>query len=138
MSRKRWNLRLWYFFIYVLFIRHSRITGQQGKDRGGILTTLHHFHPLHKHLDINRVVTAVFLPLHLFNKQTWIGNFRLSYGPLLSVTFVMILWLIVYYAPNLNYLVGGGDYSGLEFVQFPCFQYINQGKISFMNLDIKY
>ena len=40
-----------------------------GKDRL-ILTLFYHFNPLHKHLDISRVITAGSSPLHIARDRT--------------------------------------------------------------------
>ena len=53
------------FFIWVFFREHSRITGLQGKGEGISLTPHCHFHPLHRHLDISRAITAESSPLHI-------------------------------------------------------------------------
>ena len=46
-----------FFFIWVFFHEHSRITGLQGEGED-ISLTYYHFRPLHKHLDINQAITA--------------------------------------------------------------------------------
>ena len=46
-----------FFFYWIFFHEHSRITGLQGKESGISLTPHHHFHLLHRHLDINRAIT---------------------------------------------------------------------------------
>ena len=54
------------------------------------LTTLCHFHPLHRHLDISRTISSKSSPLHIANSRTWTGNIwlqsasreLLSYSPL--------------------------------------------------------
>ena len=53
-----------FFYIWVFFHEHSRFTGQQGKGEVIYLTPLCHFHPLHRHLDISRAITAESSPLH--------------------------------------------------------------------------
>ena len=50
-----------FFSIWVLFHEHSRITGLQGKGEGIPLIPHWHFHPLHRHLDIGRVITKTSL-----------------------------------------------------------------------------
>ena len=42
-----------FFSTCVFFHSHSRIKGLQGKEEGIPLTLHYHFHPLHRHLDIN-------------------------------------------------------------------------------------
>ena len=59
-----------FFSIWVFFHAHSRFTGQQGKGKGIYLTPLYHFHPLHRHLDISRAITAESSPLHIASSQT--------------------------------------------------------------------
>ena len=44
-----------FFSIWVFFREHSRFTGQQWNGEA-ISSPLYHFHPLHRHLDINRVI----------------------------------------------------------------------------------
>ena len=62
-------------FFYLGFIYgHSQFTGQQIKGKGISLTPLYHFHPLHRHLDISRVITAESSPLHIASNLTLIGN----------------------------------------------------------------
>ena len=59
-----------FFSIWVFFHEHSRFTGQQGKGEGINLTPLYHFHPLHRHLDISRAITADSSPLHIAGSRT--------------------------------------------------------------------
>ena len=68
------------FFLsgYFLFHEHSRFTGHQGKEEGIYLTPLYHFHPLHRHLDISRAVTAEGSPLHIASSRTGARNLRFS------------------------------------------------------------
>ena len=63
-----------FFSILVFFHAHSRFTGQQGKGKGIYLTPLNHFHPLHRHLDISRVITAGSSPLHISSSKTRTRN----------------------------------------------------------------
>ena len=63
-----------FFSIWVLFHEHSRITGLQGKGEGISLTPRYHFHLLHRHLDISRVIAAGTSPLHIASSRTWTGN----------------------------------------------------------------
>ena len=56
-----WRFFFFFFFfssIWGFFHEHSRFTGQQGKGEGIYLTPLYHFHPLHRHSDISRAITA--------------------------------------------------------------------------------
>ena len=50
-----------FFFIWVFFHEHLRITGLQGKGEGVSLTPHCHFHPLHRHLDISWMISAELL-----------------------------------------------------------------------------
>ena len=65
---------IFFFSIWVFFHEHSRFTGQQGKGEGIYLTPLCHFHPLHRHLDISRAITAESSPLHIAGSRTRTGN----------------------------------------------------------------
>ena len=47
-----------FFSIWVFFHEHSRITGLQRKGEVISLIPYYHFHPLHRHLDISRAITA--------------------------------------------------------------------------------
>ena len=67
----RWVVKIihkesfFFFSIWVFFHEHSRFTWQQGKVEGIYLTPLYHFHPLHNHLEISRVIIAESSPLHI-------------------------------------------------------------------------
>ena len=63
-----------FFSMWVFFHEHSRITGLQGKGEGISLTPHYHFHPLHRHLDISRAITAESSPLHIASSRTRTGN----------------------------------------------------------------
>ena len=52
-----------FFSIWVFFHNHSQIIGLQGK--GEDISPHYHFHPLHIHLDISRVITEVALHNYL-------------------------------------------------------------------------
>ena len=61
LGNKMFLFKLWlklFFSVWVFFHKHSRFTGQQGKGETISLTPLHHFHPLHGHLNISRAITA--------------------------------------------------------------------------------
>ena len=47
---------------------------QQGKRETISLTPLYHFHPLHRHLDISRTITAESSPLHVASSRTRTRN----------------------------------------------------------------
>ena len=63
-----------FFSIWVFFHNHLRITELQGKGKGISLTSHYHFHPLHRHLDINRAITAESSHLHIGSSRTRTGN----------------------------------------------------------------
>ena len=63
-----------FFSIRVFFHEHSRFTGQQGKGEGIYLTPLSHFHPLRRHIDISRAITAESSPMHIAGSSTRTGN----------------------------------------------------------------
>ena len=54
-----------FFFCLGFFHENSRFTGQQEKGEVISLIPLYHFHPLHRHVDISRVITAESSPLHI-------------------------------------------------------------------------
>ena len=58
------------FFIRVLFHEHSQFTGQQEKGEAISLIPLYRFHPLHRHFDISRTITAESSPLHFCSSRT--------------------------------------------------------------------
>ena len=63
-----------FFSIWVFFHERAPFIGQQGKGKGIYLTPLYHFHPLHRHLDITRKITAESSPLHIARSRTRTGN----------------------------------------------------------------
>ena len=52
-------------FSFTIIHDHSRITGLQGNGEGIFLTSHYHFHPVHRHSDISRAITAESSPLHI-------------------------------------------------------------------------
>ena len=62
-----------FFFIWVFFHKHLQFTGQQGKEVISVIP-LYQFHPLHRHLDVSRAITAVSSPLHIVSSQTRTRN----------------------------------------------------------------
>ena len=54
-----------FFLLWVFFHNFSRITGLQGKGESISLTYHYYFHPLARHLDISRAITAESSPLHI-------------------------------------------------------------------------
>ena len=57
-KRRLNNDSILFFSVWVFSHKHSRITGLQEKGEDISLTPHYHFHPLHRHLDISRVITA--------------------------------------------------------------------------------
>ena len=68
------NKMRFFFSIWVFFHAHSRSTWQQGKGEGNYITPLYHFHPLHRHLDISREITAESSPLPIAGTQLESGT----------------------------------------------------------------
>ena len=61
---------IFYFSIWVFFHEHSRITRLQAIGENISLTPQHHFHPLHRHLDISWAITAERSPVHITGSRT--------------------------------------------------------------------
>ena len=61
-------------FFWVFLQDYSWITGLRGKGENISLTHHYHFHPLHRHLDISRVITEESSPLHIVSNHTWTEN----------------------------------------------------------------
>ena len=66
--------QVFFFFIWVFFHNHSRITELQGKGEGISLTPHYHFHLLHRRLDISQVIIAGSSPLNIGSNRTQAGN----------------------------------------------------------------
>ena len=62
------------FSIWVFFHNNSQIKGLQGKGEAICLTPHYHLHPLHRHLEISRAITANSSPLHIGSSRTRTGN----------------------------------------------------------------
>ena len=62
------------FFSIWIFHKHLRFTVEQGKREVISLTPLYHFHPLHRHFDISRQITAESSPLHKASSQARTGS----------------------------------------------------------------
>ena len=60
-----------FFFVWIFFHKYSWFTGQQWMREVISLIPLYHFHPLHRHLDISRTITAESSPLHIASRWTW-------------------------------------------------------------------
>ena len=63
-----------YIFLSGFFSTTILFTGLQGKGEGISLTPHYHFHPLHRHLDISRAITAESSPLRVASTRTRSGN----------------------------------------------------------------
>ena len=72
--------------------QHSRFTGQQGKGEGIYLTPLYHFHPLHRRLDISRVIAAGSSPLHIASSRTRTGKPLVSERKSLTTKLRALYW----------------------------------------------
>ena len=81
-----------FFSIWVFFHEHSRFTGQQGKGKGIYLTPLYHFHPLHRHLDISRAITAESSLLHIAGSRTPLVSERKLLTTTCSENMQQIYW----------------------------------------------
>ena len=75
---------------YLSFLSRTFTIHRTVGERGPIiLTPLYHFHPLHRHLDIRRAITAESSPLHIASSRTRTANLcfpskihqPLSYAP---------------------------------------------------------
>ena len=75
---------LFFFSVWDFFHKHSRLTGLQGKGENISLTPRYHFHPLRRHLDISRAITAESSPLraHLTISSSFLmsGHFAAYFG----------------------------------------------------------
>ena len=58
-----------FFSIWVFFHDHSRITVLQEEEKATFLTPHYHFHPLQRHLDISRAITAGSSSLHTYSSR---------------------------------------------------------------------
>ena len=110
-----WSKEKLVFFYLGFLSSTSRFTRQQGKGEGIYLTPLYHFHPLHRHLDISREITAESSPLHIdlwiispglygvnlrIQSEYWkirtrnnsvFGNFSRSYNLIYNLIFLVLL-----------------------------------------------
>ena len=77
------------------FHEHSRIIGPQGKGKGISLTSHYHLHPLHRHLDISRVITAESSPLHIESSRTRTGNLWFLGAIRYPLSYASLLYFIV-------------------------------------------
>ena len=63
------------FCLYVFFLLQTfTIHRTAGEGRGCFLTPLYHFHPLHRHSDINQVITVGRSPLRIASSWTQTEN----------------------------------------------------------------
>ena len=111
---------IFFFRFFYLGHDHSRITGLQEKGEGISLTPHYHFHPLHRYLDISRVITTESSPLHIGSSWTRAGKLwfssasrlPLSYAPLnVGILQVGIFWVRIFRGR----IFQGGVFDGWEF-----------------------
>ena len=63
------------FFFYLGFLSRTFTARRTAEGEGGyLLTPLYHFHPLHRRLEVKRVITVESSPLHIASSQTLTGN----------------------------------------------------------------
>ena len=67
---------LFFFFFLCLGFLSRTFTNHKtaGEGAGISLTPHYHCHPLHRHLDISRAITAESSPLHIASSRNWTGN----------------------------------------------------------------
>ena len=64
-----------FFFFYLDFFSQPFTNhGTVGEGEGISLTPYYHFHPLHRHLDIRRAITAESSPLHIGSSRSRTGD----------------------------------------------------------------
>ena len=63
-----------FFFSIRIFMTIHESQDCRGKGDGISLTPHYYFHPLHRHLDISRAITAESSPLHIGSSQTQTEN----------------------------------------------------------------
>ena len=116
-----------FFFLFstwVFFQEHSPSTGLQGKGEGIYLTPLYHFQPLHRHLDISRVITAEVSPLHIASSRSRTRNLFLVRLRLLAMcrgsTPSAILLLLMYVLSYIgcNVCTNGCNWSDVLTIAF--------------------
>ena len=73
------------FFFLFSFTNIHESQGLQGKREGVSLTSHYHFYPLHRHLDISRVITAESSPLHIASSRARTGNLSTNISYNLSI-----------------------------------------------------
>ena len=86
-----------FFSIRVFVHEHSRFTGQQEKGEPISLIPLYHFHPLHRHLSIDRAITAESSPLHIASSRLELETFvfRAQVAKTKAYIFVWIYTLLL-------------------------------------------
>ena len=65
---------IFFFFFFLSGFSFTTIHESQGKGEGISLTPHYHFHPLHRHLDLSRAITADSSPLRIASSRTRTGN----------------------------------------------------------------
>ena len=72
-----------YLFLFSIWISFTNIgNSQDSREEAICLTSLYHFYPLHRHLDISQTITAESSPLHIASSRTQTGKPSASYQPL--------------------------------------------------------
>ena len=99
---------MFFFSVWSFFHKHSRFTGQPVKGKIISLTSLCHFHPLYRHLNISQAITAESSLLHLGISPTQTGNLWFSSASCKAYPEKMLDYLILYrLIIVLDYLVLG-------------------------------
>ena len=62
------------FFFYLGFLSRTFTNQTAGEGGGHSLTPHYHFHPLDRHFDISRAITAESSALHIASSPTGTGN----------------------------------------------------------------
>ena len=90
-------IRMFFFFLSGFFFHeHSRITGLQGKGEGISLTPHYHFHPLHRHLEISRSITAESSPLHISISHSYVPVCNQYVTPMSRISSLCHSYVLVY------------------------------------------
>ena len=76
-------------FVLVFLSRLFSIHRTPEERERYLFNSLYHFHSLHRHLDISRVITVECLPLHVASSQTETGT--------LIYTYVILIYIYIAY-----------------------------------------
>ena len=87
-------------FVLVFLSRIFSIHRTPEERERYLFNSLYHFHSLHRHLDISRVITVECLPLHVASSQTETGNLIYTYVILIYIyiayIYIYILHIYIY------------------------------------------